>query len=345
MKKKFAALMLAAMLSVSLTACSGKDDNKNSAASQTASTASAAEKADEAPAIDYEVNESVKKAIDDNLSADKLGKKTKYTIDKFAAKELDIKVSFTIENEGSESSESSAQANTNPLAALSGSEIKLSFAKNNDNDIRADINFSGITMDILSNKDGIYFLDSSAKIATHMPSQNTSEEASEAGTSATEKAASQSLLPSIDSDSIKDTLKSDKNKFEYTGDGEGEFNGKKYSYEGYSISMSGLSGLSIPGMTAGESSTDKKDEEVKADMKLYFDEYDLKGIEFNADKTKVLLTVNTFNTMADSSLFVLPEGYKVKEDDGTYIMKLLSMFSAFGTGSDTGTDENIITAD
>lgn len=344
MKKKLAALMLAAMLSVSVSACSGKDDNGS--ASQTTSNASAVEKADEAPAIDYEVNESIKKAIDDNIPEEKLGKKTKYTVDKFAAQELDIKLSLKLENAGEEKTESSAQTAANPL---SGSEIKLDFAKNNDNNIRADMNLAGITLDILYNKDGLYFLDSSTKIATMMPNNKADDTSAADASEKSEDEASSSggagIVPGIDSDGIKDAVKSDKNKFEYTGDGEGEFNGQKYSYEGYSMTMDANS-LALPMMGGNTTTGSDKAEDIKAEMKVYFDGYDIKGIEFTADKTKVLVTVNTFATKADSSLFEVPSGYKTKEDDGSYMMKLLGMFSALGGGNmDMGETSGIITAD
>ena len=369
MKKKLASLMLAAMLSVSVTACQKNDSGNSSNASQTASDASVAEKKDEAPAVDYEVNEQVKKAIDDNIPEDKLGKKTKYNLDKLAAKEFSINFSLKIDSEKNEDSQTSETASTNPLA---GKEIKISFSKNNDNNIRTDLDLAGITLDILVNKDGTYFLDSSSKTAVKTKTggasvtSDTAEDSAKASSDAAQETpessseqGSSSPLGGMSLDSLKDSFKSNNGKFEYTGDGEAEFNGQKYSYEGYSFSMKGLPSLAG---TAGIDSSDKndnndnKDKETTADIKCFYDDYDLIGFSLVSGKNAINITINKFETKADSKLFEVPSDYKVKEDDGSYLGSLLGMFSALGgnTGINMGgldasaldaDDEPIITAD
>lgn len=340
MKKRIFAIMLTAMMAVSVAACNNDSGSQSSEASKssTESTASQAdtdeskddeskeeESKDEEPSadetqVDYDVDADALAEIEKNLPMDKLGDKTKATVRKFASKELKLDLSIALPEA---TSEDSAADPTGLSSMLSGSTIKIGYAKNGNNDVRVNFNMTGMSMDILTNSEGTYFLDSTSKTALFTKAQETS------GESGDETAA---ITGGFDAESIKNAYGVDTDSFTHTGDGEGEFNGATYSYEGYSIKVdpSAMSmGLSVEESTAAEP--------TELAFKVYYDGNDLKGIAFESDGQATEIVVDTFDTKADVSEFTVPSDYTIEEDETG--MGILGMFGGLtGMGGDIPTD-------
>ncbi len=300
MKKRILAVLLTGVVALSFAACSNNGD-KDSSKGEAAAPAESQESV-------VELDERIREPIESAIGADVLGNKTKAFINQFLSDELDVTISMKIPEAG-ESGEMSASI------IPAGTEISVGFAKNAENAARVNIGIAGSNMDMLTNSDGIYFLNSNDKTAilTKVEQQSSNAESS---TDMSEVISSYGLT--------KDTIKS-------AGEGEEKFGDNTYSYEAYTINydpsaLSGIAGLtgSIQLSSADESS--KTQEPIT--LKLYFDGDSIKGCSIGNGENKVDINISKFETKADASLFTVPSDYTVTEDEsGMGILGLLGGFS------------------
>lgn len=319
MKKRIFAVLLTALTAVSLAACN--QDNKNTASG---SNNNAEDNA--ASTVDFEQDETIKKAIEENFPTDKLSSKTKSVFEKFSSKDLKVELALKMDKAASESSENGGSM----LSMLGDNDITLGFAKNGSNDMRITLNLGFMNLDVLKNSDGFYFLDSSSKTAILTKTQG-DDSAASTGTE-TSEATDGSLLNGIDAGSLLDSTGMNKdslvNSFAHTSDGEEEFNGATCSYEAYSIKV------------PGDSDEDSSQKENEVSFKVYFSGDDLKGFQVSSNDQKYNLVVNTLETKVDESEFKVPSEYEVKEDtDGTMMNSLFGGLLGMGMGADIPTAE------
>lgn len=321
MKRKLTALLLTAMLAVSFAACNKDDNNSNSKSGNSNSSSASTEASKDAsadgdksaasddkdttasttdnsaaPAANYEVDDNIKKQLDANLTDEIISENAKAAFQKFAAKELDIAATLRIEQPDA--------------TAMQDVSVKIGFAKNGNNDIRANVEVSGFALDYLMKGGESYFLDATEKAAIHMPKSDTA--AQEVSLESTPDSSAASSIPT-------DALKK--------GDsGDEDFNGEKCSFESYTIDASKIS---LP--MSGLSNTSAED--ATLNLKIYYSGYDFKGFVIENSKTKMTLTIDKFDTAADASKFDIPADYETKEDDGSYMMNLLMPLMAMSSNS------------
>ena len=101
MKKRILAVLLTAMLAVSVAACN-KDDDTGSKTESTSETAPSQVTSTQGVELDARIKDSVESVI----GADVLGDKTKGFINKFLSDELDVSISMAIPETDEESSQS-----------------------------------------------------------------------------------------------------------------------------------------------------------------------------------------------------------------------------------------------
>lgn len=299
--KKLFVITLAAALALSLAACTG--GSETSSQTESSSPASAVEsKTDESKAEEStddsktedsktetsdtveEAATELEKALDNMMTV--AGEKTKSFLNDLKGETLTVNVEITSETKGEQESSASA---------LGDQTIGLRIIKNKDISSRMTVAVGMMSIDILKNEDGTYYLNSATKKAAKIDTDTSGADSSSIISSMTGMMGN---MGSIDIETALDDVKNSDltDILKYTDTTEMEYGGSTYTSENYTINGKNEDGT-----------------EVTSTMNILFDDSTVKYILLDSETAKMDVTFKEISTEIDDSQLVVPENYEITE--------------------------------
>lgn len=341
--KKLLAVLLTAVLAVSLCACSDSEDDEDYTIDE-----SQTEITDEIDLPKVDVDTELKKKIEEKIDVSQFGPLTTYALEQLEGKNLQLE--FTAQNaddkddedskeeSSKESSEdekkneesSKGSSSSFDFSKLSG-DIDVILTKNADDDMRINFGMGLFSFDILKNKDGIFSMNTRKK--TYQVLQ-TAEEVKKMESEASSDSSGQAsrIVKSIkdaagdmfdeydfDADDILNTnVKTD---IKAKDSGTAEYKYKDYLFESYTFTST----AEVTKKEKSEKDSKSESTEVSkaektetktstADVTFYFDDDKLlKLIHVESDDAKYDIVINALSNEIDPEELVIPDKYEQKE--------------------------------
>ena len=288
MKKRIMAILFTALLAVSFTAC-GNGDNSGSSSSAPASSVTTESKA-----------ESSEESKAEESGSTELGEKTKAALGIMQGDEYTMSLSITVETADGSTSENGSGSSM--LSLLGSGGIGIDTVKTKDGRSRMAMTFGTITFDTLTLPEGSYVLDSANKIAYFTKADGSSDSP---------------VSGLMDTESISGMMQPDGLNFKESG--KEEFNGKNCDFELYTVKPP-VDQLEAP----AEDGSSVDSSSLEYDVKFYFDGEKLEGMYIKNNANSFTAVVNELSSTVDESKLKVPDGYEVKDDDGTGAMSIFA---------------------
>lgn len=304
--KKLFAIALAAAMALSLAACTGAGETSKAESSSPASAVeSSAESSTEESSKEEskteeskdeskdksktETSDSVEEAktkLDEAVEKIKTvaGEKTKAALETVKSDTMTVGLELTTETKGEQESSS----------ALGNQTIGFRVIKDGEKASRITIAVGMMSMDILSNEDGTYYLNTATKKAAKINTENSGDSSSILDSMTGMMGGIGSVDPETALEDISDNDISD--YLQYKDTTEMEYNGSTYTSENYTVS-----------------GKDKDGKDLNSTMNVLFDGDEIKYILAESDAAKMSAVFTTFTTEIDDSQLVVPENYEITE--------------------------------
>ncbi len=300
--KKIFAILLASVMTLSLAACSvGSEESSqtpessivsSSAAESSESTSEASKekeessKAESSEKTDSEATKEIEKALDE--MKEKSGPKVQNLIDVLKSDELTMTLTMTRKMKETESEASKKTASDAPTA--------LRIVKSGEKSLRFTVAVGLMSLDVLTNEEGTYYLNSTSKKAAKIGTDSSSMDSKTLMSSMT--AMMGGTGSSIDIDQAMDDIKDQgsQSKMNYLGSSEESYEGQTLTVEKYEVN-----------------SKDTEGKDVKVEYKVWFDGDDVKYLTASAEEGEMTVTFNELSNTADASLLVVPDDYTITE--------------------------------
>lgn len=319
--KKLTAILLTALLALSVAACSNNDNKEaSSAESVTAESVSVSDNVSQdeesveiisRPVAEQELDPDpdIQKNIEEKIDMEKLGPLTRYAVQMMENKNL--KIDFGIEEVKDETQESSEASSSVDLSELTSS-MSIGIIKNADKNYRIKLDMGVFSFDILKNETGVYSLNTRNKTYQVMQTaeqvKKSEEEASKAGNTETSNALENfssmtgGMLDGFDADSM--ISNTDEKEVTFNGSGSEEYKEQTYQFESYTVKSKA---------SASSESSGKTDDKT-TDVKVYFDNDGIiKIIHVETDTAKMDFNINEISVKIDENDLVLPTDFTEKE--------------------------------
>lgn len=350
--KKLIAIMLTAVLAVSVSACSDKNDNDKT----DESVESVAEVSEEIKMPEIDIDPDVQKMIEDKYNPDSFGPLTKYAIQMLESKNLQLEFSVEQikdedeeesskkESSKEESSKKSESSSSFDLSSLGGS-MDLILTKNFDKDIRINLGMGMVSFDILKNKDGVFSMNTRRKTYKVLQTaEQLSKLESEASSDSSGQAsrAIESIKDAMgdmtDEFDVDEFINTDR-KIEITlkDSGEAEYKYKDYKFESYTVVETDeikksddkkSDSSKSESKQVSESSGKTETKTYTSQMTCYFDEENIiQIIHVESDQGNFDITINNISSEIDSDELIVPDNYEQKESSKIDLSELSALLS------------------
>lgn len=292
--KKIFAVLLAGTLALSLAACTGSSetsetsDTQSSAASSVAESSAEEESSKQASETSETSKEnSAEESNDINKIVDNMkenaGEKSAAALDKIKSETLTFNAAITSKTKDEDGKEKTQN-------------IVFQVVKNGEKASRYTVALGLMSIDILSNEDGVFYMNTSTKKAAKMTTgENSSLDSDSIMSSLTGMLGTDTDINTEDAlDKIKNGETNTNSTYE--GSAEEEYNGETLTAESYTVTGKNADG-----------------KETTAKLKAYFDGDDLKYLTVSGGETELSAEIKSFTNEIDESLLVVPENFEITE--------------------------------